>query len=186
MKKIFIAVIILFCVFLIYIGYKDKKMYYFNIGVSEDYSLVLKENFNNQGILGNYVFYNSLNSYTTDIINDINNNVMINVNDTQKHMQNVLIKADLITLTIGKNNYINSDDLYSNFDKSLEDYEKLFELLRIYCKEKIVLIWITDNNSNFNDYTRSKMNNLVSKYDIDYVEISKNNNNFDKLLEIVK
>lgn len=196
MKKILITIIIVLAVFLIYIGFKNQKIYYLNIGDeialgktpygNNDYSYSdsIKDYLSDKSILKKYVLYAHDDQHTTDIIKDIKENNKINVDNTQKHFQNVLIKADLITLSIGTNDFLKNldidndfttNDLYNTFNESLEDFEDLFKLLRDYCKEKIVFIGFYDktNNQKLNEffkYVNSKMSELTLKYNIIYID----------------
>jgi len=197
MKKILTLIIVVLSVFLIYIGFKDNKIYYLSLGDSLSlgknpynmldygYTDYIKEYLENNGLLETYVDgLNRENKRIIDIINDINNNETILVDNKEKTLQNALIKADLITLSIGSNDLFNNvkindefteNDLYNKFDQLLTDYEKLFKLLRQYCKEEIVLIGIYDNieinSDNLFNYINQKLKDLSEKYNIKYINI---------------
>lgn len=208
MRKILIAVIIILSVLLIYLGFKDEEIYYFSIGDylsrgitpygnnDYGYSDYIKDYISDNDKLETYVNYSKKNLRTIDLIKDIEDNVKIEVDGKSKTIQNGLIKADLVTLSIGMNDLLDNvkfdndfsiNDLYDKFEEVLVDYEKLFELLREYCKEEIVLIGLYNSLGNeslneFFEYANQKLYNLSNSYDIKYVNIYedfKNSEYFD-------
>jgi len=208
MRKILIAVIIVLSVLLIYLGFKDEEIYYFSIGDylsrgitpygnnDYGYSDYIKDYISDNDKLETYVNYSKKNLRTIDLIKDIEDNVKIEVDGKSKTIQNGLIKADLVTLSIGMNDLLDNvkfdndfsiNDLYDKFEEVLVDYEKLFELLREYCKEEIVLIGLYNSLGNeslneFFEYANQKLYNLSNSYDIKYVNIYedfKNSEYFD-------
>ena len=163
MKKILTILIIILSVFLIYLGFKDKKVYYLSIGdylangINEygikgySYSNYISDYLNENNLLEVFVSHTNNNMRVIDVMNDINNNSIITVNDKSKTFQNALIKADLITISLGMNDLFSNvsfnndftlNNLYEKLDKMLLDYDNLFSLLRQYCKENIVFIGI--------------------------------------------
>lgn len=203
MKKILTFLIVILSVLLIYIGLKDKKIYYLSIGDSLSmgitpynnfdygYSDYIKDYLQEQNLLEVYVNSGDNNKRITDIISDIENNINIIVDNKNKTFQNALIKADLITISIGNNDLlsnikINEEfsivDLYDKFDQILIDYEKLFSLLRKYCKENIFILGLynTINHDNIDDffkYANSELKKLCDKYEIQFVDIYEEFNN---------
>ena len=162
MKKVLTLIIVVLSVFLIYLGFKDKKIYYLSLGDSLSlgknpynvldygYSDYIKDYLEDKELLETYADgLNREDKRIIDIINDIKNNEKVLVDNKEKTLQHVLIKADLITLSIGINDLLsnvkinqdfNINDLYNKFDQLLNDYDELFKLLKEYCKEDIVLI----------------------------------------------
>ena len=207
MKKILILGVIILSVFLIYLTTIDKKVYYLALGdqialgmtkdgyFEKSYTDYVQEYLNKKNILEVYVNdYLTQGYHITDLINDINNNKEIE--ETAKTLKNSLIKADLITLSIGTNDIISKIDnqkkltkidynkLYNNIDEILIDLDKLLELMREYCKEDIILvgIYINTNDEKLNElihYANEKMKNISYKYNIIYIDeyeiISTNN-----------
>lgn len=199
MKKILTLIIVVLSVFLIYLGFKDKKIYYLSLGDSLSlgknpynildygYSDYIKDYLNDKELLETYV--DSLNredKRIIDIINDIENNKKILVDNKEKTLQHVLIKSDLITLSIGTNDLLSNvkinyefstSDLYKKFDELLVDYDELFKLLREYCKEEIVVIGLYNNINDENldeffNYTNIKLKELSNRYDIKFIKVS--------------
>ena len=67
----------------------------------------------------------------------------------KKSIKNALIKADLVTLSIGMNDFLykmnldveefSMEELYDYVDEMSEDTDTLLRLLREYCKEDIMM-----------------------------------------------
>lgn len=199
MKKILTLIIVILSIFLIYLGFKDKDIYYLSLGDSialgmnpygnKDYGYAdyVKDYLSGKNVLETYVsdLVNS-NKRATDIIKEISENVEVNVNGKKKKLQHILIKSDLVTLSLGMNdllgnvninNDFNMTDLYTKLEQTCKDFEELFKLLREYCKEEIVFIGLynpTNNNEldEFFEYANKKLEKLSSIYDIDYIDIS--------------
>lgn len=161
LKIIFISSIILLAIFLIYLTTIDKKIYFLALGDSiaygetpyghkdESFNDFTKEYLKNKNLLEKYIDNFIEPDYrTTDLINDIKNNKKIKLNGKDQTLKNALIKADLVTLSIGANDLIykfsisnlNNDELYNYIDGLMNDINDLFKLLREYCKEDIVVI----------------------------------------------
>ena len=120
---------------------------------------------------------------TTDLTRDIKDNVETEIDGKNKTIQNALIKADLITLSIGnsellKNLELSTDfglnDLAKRFDSYVNDLDELLSLIRRYSKETIVLTGYYNPTSNeelnalFNNLNRN-VSNLCNKYDVIYI-----------------
>lgn len=198
MKKILTIIIIVLAVFLIYLGFRDDDTYYLSIG---DY---LATGINSYGIKDyGYTDYivdyleqkdkletfvdgdANNNKRIVDIIREIKDNKKIMVNNKQKYYQNALIKADLITISIGNNDLLSNvqfntdfsvNDLSNKFEQLMQEYEELFQLLRKYSKEKIILIGLYNITNNeeldeFFKYANEKILKLSNTYDINYINI---------------
>lgn len=207
MKKILTIIIVVLAVFLIYLGFKDEKIYYLSVGdhlsmglnpygvKDYGYSDYLKEYIEDNNQLEVYVNYSNKNMRTIDLIKDIEDNIKIEVNGKSKTIQNALIKADLLTLSIGMNDLLDNvrfnndfskNDLYDKLEEVTVDYETLFKLLRVYCKEEIILIGmynsLDEDLGDFFNYVDNKISSLASNYNIKYISVSndfKNNDYFE-------
>ncbi len=199
MKKILILGIIILSIFIIYLTTLDKKVYYvvlgdeISLGLTSDnkyeknYSEYIKEYLEEKKLLEKYINeYTTQNYRITDVINDINNNREIE--DTKQTLKNALIKADLVTISIGTNdisskiediNKMNKID-YNKFKKNLEtiknDYNKLLKTLREYCKEDIIMlgIYINTNNEYIDNLVlnlNEEFKNISNKYNIIYIDL---------------
>ena len=199
MKKILIIGIIVLSVFIIYLTTLDKKVYYLALGdeislgltsngyYEKNYTEYIKEYLEEKNLLERYINEYTTQGYRiTDIINDINNNREIE--DTNTTIKNALIKADLITLSIGTNdiiskiedinklNNIDYNKFKKNIDSIIKDMENLLEQIRNYCKEDIILIgiYINTNNKKINEIIKlanDKFEEISNKYNIEYVNL---------------
>ena len=189
MKKILTLIIDLLAVFLIYLGFKDKDIYYFSMGDSlangvncynakdHGYADYIKDSLNTK----KYVSFTNNNKRSIDFIKDIEDNVKIN----DKNIQNILIKADFITLSVGMNDLFSNitfnndfsvNDLYTKFEEVVVDLEKLFKLLRTYSKEDIIYIGIYNclkesELEEFFIYVNEQLKKLCDNYKITYLDI---------------
>ena len=122
------------------------------------------------------------------MINSITDNKKVSINKKQVTLQNALIKADLVTVSIGANDILNKINtelpidyasLYNYIDDLGDDLEELLSLMREYCKEDIVLIGYYNpypylnnvNTDNVFSYLNSKYEKISREYDVIYVEI---------------
>lgn len=192
MKKILITGIIFLIIFLIYLSNIDKKIYYLALGDSiaygEDcngkktkgYSGYVKDYLSQKNILEKYV-----NNFATkgerinDLKNKIKTNVKTNQNGKQITIQNALIKADFITISIGANDIltkinqnkkINYDKLYEYVDSAANELDELIKLLKEYCKEDIIFIGY------YNPYQDEELSHLIEYLNKKYKETCNNNN----------
>lgn len=158
MKKIIAIILILTSIFFIYLTTIDKKVYYLALGDSiaagvtanatdtYGYSDYIKTYLENRDLLETYIDDFAVSGYRSiDLKRDIIDNKKITINDKNITLKNALIKADLITLSIGANDFFyylnaNYNDVYDHINDSLNDVESLFKLIREYCKEDIIVI----------------------------------------------
>lgn len=201
MKKILITGLIILCVFLIYLCNLDKKVYYLALGDSlasgegaygkkiKGYSYYVKEYLKNKNLLETYVDEYAQNGYrTADLINAIKDNQKVKVFDKEITLQNALIKADLVTVSIGANDILNKvnteepidyNQVYNYIDGLANDLEKLLDLMRQYCKEDIVLVGYYNPYPYLNDkktdeifsYLNKKYEEVCEDYNIIYIQI---------------
>ena len=192
MKRVISIIVIIMLVFIIHILNRDKKTYYFNVMDNNySYSKYIENNVSN---LEEYISYVDNDLRITDLIRNINDNIKIN----NKHIQNILVKADLITISMGNNEIeykIKStriSDLYSYIDEVIADLEKLIKLIRIYSKEKIYLIGFYIDNEYYVEllkYLDVKLEDICKKYNITYIprkSVMDNETNVNISKKIVK
>lgn len=190
MKKIIFLTITIISVFLIYYFNISEKTYYVSIGdflsyginnfnkVDNNYSNNIKEYYNSN--LTNYVNYSSYDDYRVmDLMNDITYNKEITYNNKKYKIQNLLIKANLITISIGMNDLIykkNLDDnsMYEYTDNLLKDIENLLILIRKYNKDKIYFLSFYNiiDNEQLIQYANKRLYNICKNNNINYVDIS--------------
>ena len=171
MKKLIAFIIIVILIFIIYIFNCDKKIYYVNISNSgKYYSDVLK---NIDSKLEKTVNLNNKDLRITDIYNNILNNKKINKNQTY---QNLLIKADILTIELGQSelNYKKDiEDIYDYIDELVIDIDKLLKIIRTYDKEKIYFVKYKVKNNKYKeiyDYLNIKVEDLCNKYSVNLIE----------------
>lgn len=196
MKKILIIGLIVLAVFLIYLSNLDKKVYYLALGDSlangqstgkkvKSYSDYVRDYLKEQNLLETYINEYAENGYrTTDLIKAIKDNKKITRNKKEITLQNALIKADLVTISIGANDILTKinekityDEIYNYIDDLTDDIDELFKLMREYCKEDIVLVGYynpyieSKETSDIFDYLNDSYKEISKKYKIIYVEI---------------
>ena len=181
-KMILFLILTILFIFLINLSNTDNQIYYVNIDTTKElkFNKNLSNNLKKQKKLEKYVNYFSKKDYrTTDLINDIEENIKIN----DQNIQNALIKSDILTLYVGINdiNYKignnNKEELYEYTDQVLDDIEKLLKLIRIYSKEKIYLIGYQNNigisYSEYFNYTNKRLKSICEEYNVNFINIDK-------------
>ena len=198
MKKIIFIILTILLVVVIYLLNLDKKVFFFVIGdsialgkgdnnVVTSYNDYIKSNLEKEKKLEKYVNeYTATDLRINDVINDINNNKKISVNNKTYNIKNLLIKADLVTISINSedvlsklNNNYTVKELYTWADELSKDYEDMLVLIRSYCKEKIFVIGyyypnIEKNNSNkmgIISYLNDTFKEISSLYKVEYISI---------------
>ncbi len=196
MKKIIIIAIIAIGVFFTYLLTLDREVYYLALGDSlavgtnafgeevYGYTDYVSDFLEEKGKLELFLKEYATNGYRTiDIINDINSNKSVRVNNKEITLKNALVKADLVTLSIGSNDFLNNirysdKDSREYITQVMNDINDLFTLLRQYCKEDIVVIgyynpfYYLSSMSEDLEYANELLKALANNYDIEYVEIS--------------
>lgn len=133
---------------------------------------------------------------TIDVINDIDNNYEVD-NIT---IQNILKRTDILILSIGNNeinyklsridNTINNDnEIYKYLDSVIIDINNLVQKIENINKCEIIFLGFYNNTNNINNdkyykYINKKLNNILSKRNIEYINLfdilNKNDNNITK------
>ena len=200
MKKILIIGLVLLSIFLIYLANMDKKVYYVALGDSLErvyldngevygYSHYIKKFLKDKDLLERYSDdFAKVDTRSTDIISDINENKKVTTAKGSFSLKNALIKADLVTLNISnedvyeklRDSNIIYNEIYDYIDDLAYDLDNLFSLMREYCKEDIVFIGAynpftesdNENISDILDYLNKKYKDVCAEYDVIYVDIS--------------
>ena len=189
MKKIiFICILVLF-VFIIYIINIDKKEFVFLVGDSlslsknsygiTNYDGYLNDYLKKRNINEKYIIYGKEEYRIGELERDIKSNIIVN----DRHIQNILIKADLVIIEIGIDNLVpilfsnDKDYIYDYLDGIIVNMESLIKIIKSYCKEKILLVgyynpYLNNNNIKYIDYVNEKYKSISNKYQIDYLDLS--------------
>lgn len=200
LKKIFVVAVLLLVVFLIYLTTMDKKIYYLALGdsISLKYPKQIANYLEEKNLLEQY--HNEFvvdDMRITDLIRDIKDNKKVVIKKKDQAIKNSLIKADLVTLSIGNEELFykmkteKPDNLFNYIDDMMKDMENLFMVLKEYCKEDIFILGYVNPFSNDMDryikYANKKLETLSKKYDISYVsleEIKTEDFNGSELLDV--
>ena len=178
MKKIIFLFVITCLVFVIFWFTHDNQLYIVNIG--DDISCNNRLYKDIKSKLGNnlekYINKCQSDMDIDDLINMIDNNEVIKQDNKLYRINNVLIKADIIIISIGNNNlrYYNQLDcnMYAYIDQVLIDMDKLLSQIRYYSKEKIYLYNYYGLDSKYLKYINNRLEQIASDYDIDIINIS--------------
>lgn len=175
-KVVLALFLIVFLVFIIYTVNINNNIFYFNV-IEKKYDYVtynnlVKDNLDN---MEKYINYEQNDYRVTDLIRDINDNIVIG----NKKIQNILIKADIITLMIGNNELkykvkdIDMTELFEYSNSLLEDLDELFNLVRKYSKEKIFFIGFYNDNDYYEElyrYLNLRIKDMCESYNITYID----------------
>lgn len=198
LKKMIVLLLVILTVFLIYLTTLDRKVYYLSIGdylttgVDQKYTWnqTLVEELEHRGKFEIYINqFSNTNLRTTDLIYQIQNNEKRTIENKEKSIKNTLIKADLVTLTVGMNDFlykmnmniddIDMEELYNYVDESMNDTETLLKLIREYCKEDIFMTnYYVPRNIDSEKaykmiyYANKKLEELAKEYNIKVIDIS--------------
>lgn len=209
-KSILIISIVALITFLIYLSTIDKKVYFLSLGDEfssgvtpyggRDYGYndYIKDHLKERGVYENYIneFINE-GSRIIDLIRDVEDNKKVLLAGKNRSLKNALIKSDLITISIGYNDLSSkigiagelSANFYQYVDEIMNDMNLLFEKIRHYCKEDIVVlgyiyppIYIdNDNVKLYFEYANSKLEQLAQRYKMMFIDVSDINNNLEYL-----
>lgn len=192
-RKYKLIIIILISAILAYLIYFFNKEYKINFvaigdGISSgetaynidgiSYNDYIKEYFENKHILKNYNNSYSYKNYKLeDVLEDLKSNII--EEDDDLNMQQIIHKADLITLNIGEEELVKlsiTHDLNKEYiDKFINDYDSLMYLLKDISEAKIIIIGFYENNyldkSNV-IILNSELANIAIKYDSIFINIS--------------
>ena len=188
MRKIIFTILVFLITFLIYFFNRSEKIYYLSLGdylsyginnfntVNNSYSNNIKEHYKEN--LDNYVNYSTYDDYRVmDLINDINYNKVVEYNKKEYKLQNLLIKANLITISIGMNDLIYKSKIETNIyeytDDLINDIEKLLILIRKYNKDNIYLLGFYNiiGNDSLIEYSNKRLEIICKRNKINFVNI---------------
>lgn len=192
MKKLLLISFIFILVFFIYYINLDDKIYVLSIG---DYNIFGNEEYNYHNEIDNYlgnkiennvVFANNGDYRIVDLLRDIDDNKKFSYKNKEYTINNSLIKADILFISIGTNDLMfNKNMSYDYVDEVIIDLDKLLNMIRKYCKEKIYIFnYYNLGNEELTAYVNNKLKKLVVKFHINIVDRSIINNfNFKELIK---
>lgn len=183
MRKILLVIFMFFLVFIIYFLNRDTDIYILSIGDNflnnSNFDSDIKNFFGKK--LEKNVLYEITGDYRViDLINDIRDNKKFISGGNEYTLNNSLIKADIIFISIGINDFnYNKSDNFDYVDEVLSDLDKLLSLVRKYCKERIVIFYYNLDNDKLTNYVNGRLDRLATKYDIDIIDFSDNYNDLN-------
>lgn len=187
MKKIIIIFLIFFSIFYIYLLTCDEKIYYLSISNnynSNDFSNIIAKKLKSNNLLEIHVNeFSNNNNRITDYIDMIDDNKYIIKNNKKIHFKNALIKADIITLSLGTKDFItNYGDSTEKVLTIRNNIETLIKKIREYSKEDIYFISIYSEyvDSKYIDKLNNDIKSICSDNKIKFINI---NNNYNYITE---
>lgn len=199
MKKLLISSVVIILIFIIYLTTLDRRVYYLTIGdelsISTDevvsYSDKVVRYLNDNEKLEIFVNdFSKNNYYIKDVVSDIKENKKVNHENKSISIKNALIKADLLTISIGMNDITskiniknvnlsnNYSFLYDDIDKIVVDLDEMLKIVRQYCKEDIILLGLyypfnIQNKELVNIflYGNNKFKEVANKYNVRYIDV---------------
>lgn len=187
MKKIIIIFLIFFSIFYIYLLTCDEKIYYLSISNnynSNDFSNIIAKKLKSNNLLEIHVNeFSNNNNRITDYIDMIDDNKYIIKNNKKIHFKNALIKADIITLSLGTKDFItNYGDSTEKVLTIRNNIETLIKKIREYSKEDIYFISIYSEyvDSKYIDKLNNDIKSICNDNKIKFINI---NNNYNYITE---
>lgn len=207
-KKLFIIIMTLLLVFIIYTVNADQTYTYVALGdsVALGQNPYGEINYGYTDYIANYLKKNDLlRSYTkgyavsgyrtTDVINDINLGKTIDIDGEQVNIKKALREANLVTISIGANDFLQKlnvssldkkipplDNLKKIIDEIIPDIEKTLATVKRYAKGQIIVVGyynplpsLFKTNSTELDllfaYAKEEYQKICNKYNVDYVDV---------------
>lgn len=199
-KVIFILILFLSC-YLIHIKTADNKIYYLSIGdaiskgntpynkIGYGYSDYLKDYLKKQKKLEGYnKDFTDKDYRIIDLINLLNENKETKINDKKITINQLISKADIITISIGMNELyskimLNNDNVYSYINEMTEDLKVLFSKINKLNHRKVLVLNyydITNENQDIFAYANIKLKKVTELNGFEYIDISEKLSNNPK------
>lgn len=164
MKKILLFILVCISIYIIYETILDRRIKYLYIGNTNVYNTIIKEKINSK-IYNEYIRDDDYR--VMDLINDINDNIKMKKNT----MQNLLVKSNIIVISIGINDLEYKKELnYKYIDEFIIDIESLLKLIRKYNKDKIYFLGYHNKNKYYT-YINNKIKEICIDNNIIFIEI---------------
>lgn len=222
MKKAILILCICISCYFIYNLTEDNTLYYLNIGdgiamgindnnaLSEGYSIKLKNYLEKTNHLEDYNDSFTNKDYRiTDVLRSIKYHDKIVINDNEATINELLKKADIITISLGMNELyykllLNNDNIYSYVDAMMEDMKLLLKEVDRYNHKKVFVLGYyntLDTNNDIFTYVNYSLKDIVEQQGFDFISVDNvvdnnnkfiekgnfylNNDGYDKIFEII-
>ena len=197
-KTIFISLVVL-VIFLTYLFFNDERINYVVLGdslaqgvnpygeVGYSYSDYIKDYLKDNGKLKTFIKGYATSGYTTsDLLNDLHNNREIDVDGKHVNIRHALRESDLVTISIGANDFFkginlnaldltNIDSYKKKIDNILDEIDIVLREVRKYAKGDVIVVgYYNPFNRLFPSY-RSNLDEIFEYADIKYKEVCSNN-----------
>ena len=201
MKKAILILCICISCYFIYNLTEDNTLYYLNIGdgiamgindnnaLSEGYSIKLKNYLEDTNHLEDYNDSFTNKDYRiTDVLRSIKYHDKIVINNDEATINELLKKADIITISLGMNELyykllLNNDNIYSYVDAMMEDMKLLLKEVDRYNHKKVFVLGYyntLNNNDDIFTYVNFSLKDIVEQQGFDFISIDNiiNNDNY--------
>lgn len=215
MKKIVAFTIIVAFIFFTYLFFNNEKVNYVALGDSiaagqnsygqlgYGYTDYFKDYLDSKNMLNSYHNFSINGCRTEDLIDEINNNKTLKIKNTTQNIKQSLRESDIVTISIGANDFIRNLDSkkmdFTNIDKYLKkidstiiNIDEVLKTVRKYAKKNIIVIGYYNpypslflkNGRNIDilfEYLDRKYNEVCNNHNADYIsiyEIFKNNSDY--------
>ena len=177
MKKIiFLCIIAIFVVF-ICLFTRDNKQYIVVFGdelcKNKQFSSKI---INNKGKnVQNYVQKCEKNTSISTFEHSFEQNERFLYQNKQYTMDNMLIKANIIIISLGMNDLLEYNDdinFYSHIDNVLIDMDKLLSIIRYYSKEQIYVYNFYGIDNKYLKYANKRLKDIAGQYNVNVIDIS--------------
>lgn len=190
MKKIILVLFLFLSCYFIYKWTIDDKIYYLTIGDylsignneydTNGYSNYVKKYLENKDKLEGYNNNWTNKDYRiTDLLRIIKYNETIEIDNQVISLNQLLKKADLITVSVGMNELyykisLNIDNIYTYLDEMLQDMDELLGYIDLFNHHDVFVLGyynVTDTNNDIFHYLNFKLEQLVLSYDYEYINL---------------
>ena len=203
MKKIISILILFLSCYFIYNFTIDNKLFYLSIGDG------IAKGITDNGNISKYNYTDSIKYYLTsknklkgfnnsfvnkdyritDLLRIIKYKEEIVVNNDHISINELLKKADIVTISLGMNELyykilVDNNNIYNYIDGMLSDMKLLLKEVDRYNHKKVIVLGYyntTNNNQDIFNYVNYKLKNIVNKRGFEFVDVDKiinNNTNY--------
>lgn len=199
MKKIISILILFLSCYFIYNLTIDNELFYLSIGDG------IAKGITDNGNISKYNYTDSIKYYLTsknklkgfnnsfvnkdyritDLLRIIKYKEEIVVDNDHISINELLKKADIVTISLGMNELyykilVDNNNIYSYIDGMLSDMELLLKEVDRYNHKKVIVLGYyntTNNNKDIFNYVNYKLKNIVNKRGFEFIDVDKIINN---------